>query len=83
VPVALYPTGDGGELLGNMGRAGRKHDDWARTCFAHVPEKVLIDFLYLGQFIVNRGCNAEIVQVPKQLFPTRVAPKLNVFGSAG
>src|SRR5207302_3694691 len=37
----------------------------------------------LGQFLVNRGCDSEFVQVPKQLFPPRVAPKANVFGSAG
>src|SRR5207245_10895097 len=61
------PLGDGGERLGNIATAWRKHDYWARTCLAHLPEKVLIDFLYLGQSIVNRGCDAKFVQVPKQL----------------
>src|SRR5207237_492611 len=36
-----------------------------------------------GQFLVNRGCDAKLVQVPKQLFPPGVAPKADVFGAAG
>src|SRR5262249_24821705 len=83
VPVAFHELGDGRELLGNVASAWRHHEDRTRTRFAHLSEEILIDLLHLGEFIVNRGFDAEIVQMPIQLFPARVAPTANVLGSAG
>ena len=40
-------------------------------------------YLQRGEFVFNRDFNADFFQVRKQLFPARVAPKVDLFGSAG
>ena len=74
---------DDRELLANRGRSGRQHDDRARTCPAHLAEKVQTHFFQVGEVVLKRDLDAEFFQVREQLVPARVAPEVDALWAAG